>query len=260
MFPHAGPAIHEEIRVGFQFREFDARMRFEGMPEVAAAVAHELHLGLVFPFAGDEFAPVVDKLEPFDEEVVRRRAVVGQQGSLLDPSPEGAEDHLPRRHAELLRMELAEAVARGVEGDFQIGVFGYPSPIGPAGADAVGPDGGEAHLVDPDVAGKLRFHRPFRAGVQTSVPPELRGFDIDARDFGDDPIRAVKRYEGQYLPYLLGRELRRRKRRVGSVRIVPMAFRAFVSADAVASPSVQHLLVYLEQITIFVVGEKHWNI
>lgn len=43
------PVFHH---VSLELREFDAGMRFESMPKIAAAVAHEFHLGLVFPFNG----------------------------------------------------------------------------------------------------------------------------------------------------------------------------------------------------------------
>ena len=53
------PPMQKEIRIGFQFGEFDPAMGFEGMPEVAAAIAHQLHFGFVFLVAWHEFAPIV---------------------------------------------------------------------------------------------------------------------------------------------------------------------------------------------------------
>ena len=171
-----GPAVHEEVRIGLQFGELDARMGLEGVPEVAAAIAHELHLALVFWVAGDEFAPIVLQTEPLDQQVVRMRAVVRQFRPLCGSIPQCGEDHVAGRRARFFRVKFAKAIAVGIEGDFQMGVFGDSARVGSIGRDAVGPGGGEAHLVDPNVAGKLRFHRPSSTCVEAAVPPELYGF------------------------------------------------------------------------------------
>ena len=72
------PAVHEKIRVGLHFREFDPRVGLECVPKVAAAIAHELHFGLVFFVARNEFAPIVLQAEFLDQQVVRKRAVMRQ--------------------------------------------------------------------------------------------------------------------------------------------------------------------------------------
>ena len=79
------PSVQKEIRVGFQLGEFDPCVGFEGMPEVTAAIAHQLHFGLVFPVARDEFAPIVLQPQFLHEEIVGGRPVVRQLGSLRDP-------------------------------------------------------------------------------------------------------------------------------------------------------------------------------
>ena len=170
------PAVHEEVCISLQFRELDARVGLEGVPEVAAAIAHELHLALVFRVAGDEFAPIVLQAELLDQQVVRMRAVVRQFRPLCDSISQCGEDHVAGRRAHFFRVKFAKAIAVGIEGDFQIGVFGDSARVGPAGRDAVRPGGGEAHLIDPNMAGKLRFHRPSLACVEAAVPPELYGF------------------------------------------------------------------------------------
>lgn len=48
VFPHVAPSVQEEVPVGFEPGELDALVRFEAVPEVRAAVAHYLHLPLVF--------------------------------------------------------------------------------------------------------------------------------------------------------------------------------------------------------------------
>ena len=79
------PSAQKEIRIGFQLGEFDPAVGFEGMPEVAAAIAHQLHFGLVFPVARGEFAPIVLQPQFLHEEIVGVRPVVRQLGSLRDP-------------------------------------------------------------------------------------------------------------------------------------------------------------------------------
>ena len=84
MLSDVRPAVHEEIRVGLRFRELDARVGLEGVPKVVAAIAHQLHLALVFLVARDEFAPIVLQAELLDQQVVRMRAVVRQLRPLCD--------------------------------------------------------------------------------------------------------------------------------------------------------------------------------
>ena len=79
------PSVQKEIRVGFQLGEFDPCVGFEGMPKVTAAIAHQLHFGLVFPVARGEFAPIVLQPQFLHEEIVGGRPVVRQLGSLRDP-------------------------------------------------------------------------------------------------------------------------------------------------------------------------------
>ena len=234
MLSDVRPAVHEKIRIGFHFREFDPHVGLERVPKVAAAIAHELHFGLVFFVARNKFAPIVLQAELLDQQVVRRRAVVRQFRPLRNPIPQGGEHHAAGRRPQFFRVELAESVAGGIEGDLQIGVFGDSALVGSAGGDALGPRRGEAHLIDPNVPVKLRFHRPFLACVEASVHPKLGGFDVDSGDFGDDPIRAVQHYQRQYLPYLLRRQLRRRKRGARRIGVVPMASRALVPGDSIA--------------------------
>ena len=69
-FPDVGPSVQKEIGVGFQLGELDAVVRLEGMAEVAAAIAHQLHLGLVFGVDGDELAPIALQAELLRGEVV----------------------------------------------------------------------------------------------------------------------------------------------------------------------------------------------
>ena len=83
--PDVRPSVQKEIRIGLQLREFDAVMRLEAMPKVAAAIAHQLHFGLVFPVARGEFAPIVLQPQFLHEEIVGGRPVVRQLGSLRDP-------------------------------------------------------------------------------------------------------------------------------------------------------------------------------
>ena len=97
---------------------------------------------------------------------------------------------------------------------------------------------GEAHLVDPDMGGKPRCHRPFPRGVEASVPPELGGFLVDPQDPGDDPHRAVEHDHRHRLPYRFRRQLGRGERRSRGVGEMPAAGRAFVSADPVGPPPV----------------------
>lgn len=61
VFSHVGPTVHEEIRVGLELCEFDAGMQqLEGRLEMAAAVAHKFHLGLVSPFAVNECCSIYE--------------------------------------------------------------------------------------------------------------------------------------------------------------------------------------------------------
>ncbi len=92
MISDVRPAVHEKIRVGLHFREFDPRVGLECVPRVAAAIAHELHFGLVFLVDRNKFAPIVLQAELLDQQVVLKRAVVRQFRPLCDPIP-------PRRRA-----------------------------------------------------------------------------------------------------------------------------------------------------------------
>lgn len=137
--PDVRPAVHEEVRISLQFRELDARVGLEGVPKIAAAIAHQLHLALVLGVAGDEFAPIVLQGELLDQQVVRMRAVVRQFRPLCDSIPQGGEDHVASRRAQFFRVKLAKAIAVGIEGDLQIGVFGDSAFVGSVGGDAIGP-------------------------------------------------------------------------------------------------------------------------
>ena len=108
MLSDVRPAVHEKIRVGFHFREFDPHVGLERVPKVAAAIAHELHFGLVFFVARNKFAPIVLQAELLDQQVVRRRAVVRQFRPLRDPIPQGGERHAAGRRPQFFRVELAE--------------------------------------------------------------------------------------------------------------------------------------------------------
>lgn len=130
-------------------------MGLECVPKVATAIAHELHFGLVFFVARNKFAPIVFQAELLDQQVVLKRAVVRQFRPLCDPIPQGGEHHVAGQRPQFFRVEFAESVADGIEGDLQIGVFGNPALVGPAGGDAIGPRRGETHLIDPNVPGKL---------------------------------------------------------------------------------------------------------
>ena len=229
------PSAQEEIRIGLQLREFDAVMRLEAMPKIAAAIAHQLHFGLVFLVARDEFAPIVLQPQSLHEEIVGVRPVVRQLGSLRDPPSQGFGDHVPRRRAELLGVKPAEAASAAVEGDFEVGVFGYFARVGiPNPVDAAARHRrGKAHLVDPNVPGKRRFRRPFLAGVQASAPPELSGFLIDSENPGNHPIRAVQ--HNQRYRFLYRRHRHFRRGQGGSARVagLPAANGADVGLDAV---------------------------
>ena len=232
-FPDVRPAVHEKIRISLQFRELDARVGLECVPKVAAAIAHQLHLALVLGVAGDEFAPIVLQAELFDQQVVRMRAVVRQFRPLCDSIPQCGEDHVASRRAQFFRVKLAKAIAVGIEGDLQIGVFGNPAFVGSVGGDAIGPRRGEAHLIDPNVPGKLRFHRPFLACVEASVPPELYGFGIDPQNPGSHPIGAVEHDECYRLLDGCHRQLRGGEGRVGGVAGLGPANGADVCLNAV---------------------------
>ena len=229
------PSVQKEIRIGFQLGEFDPAVGFEGMPKVAAAIAHQLHFGLVFLVARDEFAPIVLQPQFFHEEIVGVRPVVRQLGSLRDPPFQGFGDHVPRRRAELLGVKPAKAASAAVEGDFEVGVFGYFASVGAPNPvdEAARPRRGKAHLVDPNVLGKRRFRRPFLAGVQASVPPELSGFLIDSEYPGNHPIRAVQ--HNQRYRFLNRRHRHFRRGQGGSARVAGLfaANGADVGLDAV---------------------------
>ena len=62
VFSDVRPPVQKEIRICFKFGEFDPAMGFEGMPEVAAAIAHQLDFGLVSLVAWHELAPIVLQL------------------------------------------------------------------------------------------------------------------------------------------------------------------------------------------------------
>lgn len=239
VFPGMRPPVHGEIRVRLELGEFDPAMEFEGMPEVAAAIAHRLHLGLVFLSAGNEFAPIVLEPKPAHEQIVGGRAVVGQLRPFGDPPAQRPENHAPRRHAQPFRIELAEA-ALAVEGYFQIGVFRYlPGVSRPNAVDeSARPGRGEAHLVYPDMPRKRRFLRPFLARVKASVPPKLRSLLVDPEDPRYNPIRAVKEYRRHRLAHRLETDLRRGQRSGRRVARMAPANRAFVSLRAVFPPSV----------------------
>ncbi|HAS56581.1 MAG TPA: hypothetical protein DCR94_05005 [Firmicutes bacterium] len=68
------------------------------MPKVAAAIAHELHLGFVFPVPGNEFAPLFVQRQSLHEQVVRGRPVVGELRALGDPIGQRAGHHAAGRH------------------------------------------------------------------------------------------------------------------------------------------------------------------
>ena len=76
MLPDVAPTVEEEAPVCFQLGELDALVRFEAVPEVRAAVAHQFHLPLAFLVAGDELDPVVGKGEPLHDSVVGTSPVV----------------------------------------------------------------------------------------------------------------------------------------------------------------------------------------
>ena len=242
MFPDVAPSVHEEIAIRLQLGEFDSVVGLEAMPQVGTAVAHQLHLAFVFGIPGDELHPIVPERQLPHGPVVATGAVVGEEGSRLDPAGKAFRHHRASRGAELVGEEVAESPARGIEGDLHVGVLGDPSGVGgPHPVDeARGSDRGEAHLIDPDVAGKPRCRRPFPRRVETAVDPILGGLHVDPRDLGDHPIGAVQRYQRQYRPYLRRRQLRRRQRGGGGVGIMAMAFRAFVAPDPVLPPPVPH--------------------
>ena len=59
MLSDVRPAVHEKIRVGLHFREFDPRVELECVPKVAVAIAHELHFGLGVLVARSKVVPIV---------------------------------------------------------------------------------------------------------------------------------------------------------------------------------------------------------
>ena len=160
---------------------------------------------------------------------------MGQLGSFCDPSAQSFGDHVPRWGAEFLGVKPTEATSAGIEGDFEVGVFGYfagtgaPNPI----HQAFRSRRGKAHLVDPDVFGKRRFRRPFLAGVQASVPPELSGFLIDSEYPGNHPIRAVQHNQRYRFLYHWHRHLRRSQGGSAGVAGLFAALGANISLDAV---------------------------
>ena len=166
---------------------------------------------------------------------MRGRAVVRQLGPLGDPPAQGLDDHVPRRRAELLGVKPAVPGPAGIEGHLQVSVLGYFARIGAPNPvdEAAGPRRGKAHLVDPNVLGKRRFRRPFLAGVQTSVPPELSGFLIDSEYPGNHPIRAVLHNQRYRFLYRWHRHFRRGQG--GSARVAELfaANGADVGLDAV---------------------------
>ena len=120
MLPDVAPTVEEEAPVCFQLGELDALVRFEAVPEVRAAVAHQFHLPLAFLVAGDELDPVVGKGESLHDSVVGTSPVVGEERLRLDPIRKAVGDHRLRRRPELLRVQMAEAVAGGIEGHFHV--------------------------------------------------------------------------------------------------------------------------------------------
>ena len=69
-------------------------MRLEAVPEVRAAVAHELHLPLVFAVAGDELDPVVGKGEFLRDSVTGTSPVVPVAVAIREPCIPGIESPL----------------------------------------------------------------------------------------------------------------------------------------------------------------------
>ena len=105
------PAVEEEVPVGLKLGEFHPVMRLEAVPEVRAAVAHELHLPLVFVVAGGELDPVVGKGEFPHDSVVGTGPIVGEERFRLDPIRKAFRHRGLRRRPELLRVQMAEAAA-----------------------------------------------------------------------------------------------------------------------------------------------------
>ena len=93
------PPIQKEIRIRFELGELYSAMGFEGMPDVAAAIAHQLHFGFVSLVAWHEFAPIVIQSQFLHQEIVGKRPVVGQLGSFHDPSAQSFGDHVSRWYA-----------------------------------------------------------------------------------------------------------------------------------------------------------------
>ena len=120
--------------------------------------------------------------------------------STLRSVAEAPRHHRVARRVEPLGEEAIEPSAGGIEGDLHAGVLRYLARAGAPNAfhEPGGSGRGEAHLVDPNVPGKPRRHRPFRRGVQASVHPILGRFDVDPGDLGDHPIGAVERYQRRY--------------------------------------------------------------
>ncbi len=138
--------------------------------------------------------PVVHQTEFLDHQVMAGRPIVRRRRPWLDSPGKCAEHHVAARHPELLVENLAEAAA-SFEGDLHVRIPRYLAGIRRphSGLQSARPGGREPHLIEPEMAGKPRFRRPFHRRVQASVDPELGRFDVDAGDIGYDPVGAVHR-------------------------------------------------------------------
>ena len=183
--------------------------------------------------------PVVHQAELLDHQVMAGRPIVRRRRPRLNPSLECAEYHVAARHPEFLVEDLAEAAA-SVEGDLHVRIPRYlagirrphPSP------QSARPGGREPHLIEPEMAGKPRFRRPFHRRIKASVGPVLSRFDVDADDVGDDPIGAIHHDQGDDIPDLVNAELGRGEGRAGRVRAFPPAGWAGVGWGAVGPDAV----------------------
>lgn len=240
VFSPVHPAVQEPISIGLQLRVLNAAVALEGVPQIGAAIAHELHCRFVFLVPFDEFVPIVGQTVLLDHLVVRRRAVVRRLRAFGNPAAEAFRYHVPGRNPELFVEDVAES-GPVVEGHLHVGVPGYlsrvrrPYPF----LESSGPCGGETHLVKPKMLRQLRLFRPSGRRVEASIRPKLRGLDVDARDPRDDPIGAVHHDQGDYVLDFGDRELRGRKRRAARVAALRAAFRAFVGSDAVVPAPVE---------------------
>jgi len=161
VFSPVHPAVQEPISIGLQLRVLNAAVALEGVPQIGAAIAHELHCRFVFLVPFDEFVPIVGQTVLFDHLVVRRRAVVRRLRAFGNPAAEALRYHVPGRSPELIVEDVAES-GPVVEGHLHVGVPGYlsrvrrPYPF----LESSGPCGGETHLVKPKMLRQLRLFRP----------------------------------------------------------------------------------------------------